>query len=115
MGLQTEYAQFIKDLPRADTPMPDISAYLLAGEKAQAVFFELPAGSSVPPHSHGAQWGIIVDGSIELTIGGVTRVYKKGDSYYIGDQVEHSATVTEPCLAIDFFADPDRYQPKPGE
>ncbi len=107
---KAEYAEFIKRLPLANLPVPGINAYLLTGPQAQAAFFELPAGASVPPHSHGEQWGIIVEGEIDLTIGGVTHLLKRGDSYYIGDQVVHSGVTHTGCLAIDVFADPNRYQ-----
>ncbi len=106
------YADFIRALPQADLPMAGINAFLLAGEKGQAVFFELPAGASVPPHSHGAQWGIVVAGEVDLTIDGQKRTYRRGDSYFIGDGVVHSAEVHAPCLAIDIFCDPNRYRPR---
>ncbi len=112
MSQRTPYADFIRALPQANLPMPGITAFLLAAPQGQAVFFELPAGTSVPPHSHGAQWGIVVRGAIDLTIAGETRTCRAGDSYFIGEGVEHSATLKEPCWAIDIFADPKRYQPK---
>ena len=112
MSQNEPYADFIKALPQADIPMKGPLAYLLTGGPCQVVFFDLPAGAEVPPHSHGAQWGIIVDGEIELTIGGETNIYRKGDSYFIGDGVVHSGKITENCRAIDVFADADRYQPR---
>lgn len=112
MSRNEPYADFIKALPQADIPMEGPLAYLLTGGPSQVVFFDLPAGTEVPPHSHGAQWGIIVDGELDFTIGGVTETYRQGDSYYIGAGVEHSAKVKNHCRAIDVFADPDRYQPK---
>ena len=65
----------------------------------------------IPDHHHGAQWGIVVEGEIDLTIGGVTRTYRKGDTYEIGEAVTHSARCARGALAIDFFADPARYRP----
>ncbi len=56
------------------------------------------------------QWGIVVDGAIELTIGGETRVYGKGDAYHIPAGVVHSARFLSHCRVIDFFADPDRHK-----
>lgn len=112
---QTEaprYADFIHKLPLADLPFDGVKANLLAGPLGQVAFFTLPAGMSVPAHSHGAQWGIVVAGSIELTIGGHKGVYRQGDSYHVGAGVVHSVVVLEDCLAIDVFADPGRYQTK---
>ncbi len=106
------YADFIQALPQADLPLAGASANLLSGAQAQMVFFELPAGASVPPHSHGAQWGLVVQGRVEMTMAGETRVYAPGECYFIGDGVEHSARVLEDCWAIDVFADPARYRAK---
>lgn len=107
---QPQYAEFIKALPRPRIAFPGAEAYMISGSRGQVVFFDLPAGASVPAHSHGAQWGIVVEGELELTIGGETASYRKGDTYYIPEGVEHSALTRTPCRAIDVFADPDRYQ-----
>jgi quercetin dioxygenase-like cupin family protein len=115
MSQDSPYADFLHALPQADLPMAGITAHLLTGAQGQAVFFALPAGTVVPPHSHGAQWGIIVKGELELTIAGEKRTYRQGDSYFIGEGVEHSAVIDQACWAIDVFADPRRYAPKPGE
>lgn len=105
------YADFIKALPRPDIPLKEAGAHLLPSPLGQVVFWELPAGAVIPPHSHGAQWGIVVDGEIELTIDGVAHTFGRGDAFFIGDGVVHSGKLTKDCRAIDFFADPDRYQP----
>lgn len=47
-----------------------------------------------------------------LTIGGETRTYRRGDSYYIPAGVVHSAVFKRRVRVVDFFADPDRYRPK---
>ena len=66
----------------------------------------------IPPHSHCAQWGIVVDGEMKLTIGGETKIRRKGDSYVIPEGVTHSATFLTRVHAIDVFDAPDRYQAK---
>ena len=45
----------------------------------------------------------------DLTIGGETRTYVKGDTYVVPEGVEHSARIPYGCIAMDYFADPDRY------
>ena len=106
------YADFIKNLPKAKLAVEGPVAHLLAAPQGQVVFFELPAGSSVPPHSHGAQWGIMVEGDLELTIGEETLRLKPGDSYYIPAGVTHSARVLAFSRAVDVFAEADRYAAK---
>ncbi|MGD8563993.1 MAG: cupin domain-containing protein [Desulfarculaceae bacterium] len=110
--MSQEYSDFIRKLPQADLPMDGVTGFLLSAPKGQVVFFEIPAGAQVPPHSHGAQWGIVVEGELELTIGGNTRTYTPGDSYAIASGEEHLAVCKTDCRVIDVFADPDRYQAK---
>jgi len=107
------FPEIITELPRADVPLEGVTGWLLQGETRQAVFFRLPPGSEVPRHAHGAQWGIVIEGEIELTIGDETRVYRKGDTYAIGAGVPHSARCGPGALVLDLFADPDRYRPAP--
>ena len=106
------YPEIIRSLPEVDIPIPGIRGYLLQGEQAQLVFFDIPETAQVPPHAHGAQWGVLLEGEMELTIGDTTRLYRKGDTYFIPAGVTHSATFRTRCRLIDFFADRDRYRPK---
>ena len=50
---------------------------------------------------------------MELTIGGKTNTYKKGDSYFVPDGVLHSAVFKKKTFLMDFFADRERYKIKP--
>lgn len=75
----------------------------------QLVFFDFKEDTKIPMHSHGAQWGIVVDGKIDLTIGRVEKTYQKGDSYYINAGEEHGGKIYAGFKAIDFFDDKDRY------
>ncbi len=63
----------------------------------------------LPFHSHGAQWGTVVEGEIELTIGGETKTYSPGDSYSIPAGVEHGAQIKSGTRVIDVFEEADRY------
>ena len=33
------------------------------------MFYEIPDGVEVPEHAHGAQWGVVLEGTMEFTIG----------------------------------------------
>ena len=44
----------------------------------------------LPAHSHESQWGIVLEGRIDLNIGGELKNYLKGDRYFIPAGVEHS-------------------------
>ena len=99
----------LKKNPEISVPIPGIRGWKVDGTKGLVVFFEISPGSVLPEHSHCYQWGIVIDGEIDLTIGGVSRVYRKGDSYTIPEGVSDSGRIEKGCLAMDFFSDPDRY------
>lgn len=106
------FPSFILGLPQAEVPLPGIVARLLQAQNSQVVFFEISKGMTIPPHSHGEQWGMVVSGELNLTIDGAARLYRAGDSYHIGAGVVHSAQSVTAVEAVDFFADPDRYRAK---
>jgi quercetin dioxygenase-like cupin family protein len=106
------YASFITDLPEVDLPVEGIRGWLSQGKEHQVVFFDIDPIGKIPPHRHGEQWGIVVEGEMQLTIGCETRRYGPGDSYYIPAGVEHSASFPSHFRAIDVFADARRYAPK---
>lgn len=108
----TPYPDMIRGLPEIDTPLEGVKGWLLQGKKNQAVFFELEPIGEVPPHSHCAQWGMVIDGKMSLTIGGETKIYEKGDWYFIPAGVVHSATFLTLVHVIDVFDDAARYRPK---
>jgi quercetin dioxygenase-like cupin family protein len=112
MSQEFKYPDFIRALPQANIAMAGVTGFLLAAPSAQMVFFEIPQGSQVPPHSHGAQWGIVVAGRFDFTIDGVTRTYSQGDSYFVPAGAVHSGVFTQDCRIIEVFADADRYKPR---
>jgi hypothetical protein len=108
----TAYPDMIRNMPEIDIPLEGVRGWLLQGGRQQAVFFDIQPVGVVPPHSHCAQWGIVLAGEMELTIGGELKVYRKGDQYYIPAGVEHSAGFKSRVNVIDFFDAPDRYGTK---
>lgn len=106
------YPELIQALPDADIPFKGVKGKLLQGENQQAVFFEIDPIGEVAEHKHGAQWGVIFDGEMQLTIGGKTKTYKKGDQYYIPSGVLHSAVFKTKTFIMDVFEDKNRYLPK---
>ncbi len=108
--MTSAFPTIITDLPQADVPMPGVTGWLLQGATRQAVFFRLEPGTLVPEHAHGAQWGLVIDGEIELTIAGETRTYRRGDRYEIPAAAPHSARCAHGALVLDLFADPGRYR-----
>ncbi len=106
------YPELIANLPEADIPFEGVRGRLLQGKDHQVVFFEIDAIGAVAEHKHGAQWGVVFEGEMDLTIGGKTQTYKKGDHYYIPAGVLHAAAFKEKTFLMDFFEDTHRYLPK---
>ncbi len=96
------YSEVIDKLPEADISFNGVSGKILQGENSQLVFMEIEPIGEVPPHSHGAQWGVVIDGEMELTIGGETKTYRKGDHYFIPSGVIHSATFNSKVFVMDY-------------
>lgn len=99
-------------LPEADIPLDGVKAYLSQGRGHQIIFMEFLKDVILPEHAHAGQWGVVMEGKIELTIGGVTGVYEKGDRYYIPDGVPHFGKIYAGYADMTFFDQEDRYKAK---
>jgi len=102
---------FIRNFPALDLPLPEseVSSNALRTEQGLAVFFTFHAAAELPPHSHAAQWGTVLNGEVELTRDGETRVFGPGESYTIDAGVVHSAKVAAGTVVLDVFEEADRY------
>ena len=108
------YPEMIQNLPEIEIPINGIRGWLLQSSNKQVVFFEIEPVGIMPDHSHCAQWGIVVNGEMELTTDDQTRIYRKGDSYFIPAGIVHSANFPTKVMVIDVFDDPERYKLKSG-
>lgn len=108
----TPYPDLIRGLPEVDVPFKGVRGWLLQSDRSQLVFFDIEPVGDVPPHSHCAQWGVMLEGEMKLTIGDQTKIYRKGDWYYIPEGTIHAATFLTRVQVIDLFDAPDRYQAK---
>ena len=106
------FPEFITSLPEADIPLKGVKAYLSQSRDHQIVFMEFSEDVEISTHSHGAQWGVVLEGEIELVIGGVPHTFGKGDSYFILNGVEHSARIRKGYADVTFFDEPDRFKAK---
>ena len=97
-----EYPAFIRHLPEVDLPIDGVRGWLSQAADHQVVFFDIDPVGEIPPHSHGEQWGVVIEGEMELTISGETQVYRKGDSYHIPAEAVHSAVPTRPRSSRTF-------------
>ncbi len=102
----------ICNLPEADIPFPGIRAYLSQAANHQIIFMEFSQEVELPEHSHAAQIGFVLEGRIDLNIGGAPGTYVMGDRYYIPAGVKHSGKIYAGYADITFFDEPGRYQAK---
>ena len=105
------YPDFIKAFPGIDVPFPEdvVETAVVRSDDGLVAFFTFLKDMELTPHSHGAQWGTVVEGQIEFTIGGETKIYRPGDSYSIPAGVEHGALIKAGTRVIDVFEEADRY------
>ena len=106
---------FFNAMPALDLPFPEtvVSSHAVRSDAGLVVFFRFHQDCTIPPHSHGPQWGTVIAGEVALTINGQTRHYQPGDTYDIPAGTVHAVQVSAGTIAIDVFAEPDRYPLKP--
>lgn len=106
-----DFPEFILRFPGLETAFSeeDVTIRAIASDDGLVAFFHFHKDGALPPHSHLGQWGTVLEGEIELTIGDQTRTYRRGDSYDIPAGVVHSAVVKAGFKAIDVFEEGDRY------
>lgn len=100
----------ITNLPEADIPLNGVKGYLSQGQDHQVLFWEFIKETQVPEHAHKAQWGVVLEGKIDLVIDGIEHTYSKGDRYFIPEGAKHSAKVYAGYADITFFNEPNRYK-----
>jgi len=99
----------IQKLALADIPIDGVTAYLSQAEDHQIIFMQFEKEVDLPEHSHGSQWGIVLEGKIDLVIDGIRKTYMKGDRYFIEKGVKHSGRIYAGYADMTFFNQKDRY------
>jgi quercetin dioxygenase-like cupin family protein len=84
---------------------PGVAIETMAGQNAMLSIVRLEPGSVVLDHSHPhEQLGILIEGHLEFTVGGVTRMLRPGDMWRIPGGVSHRVrALDQPALALDVF------------
>jgi quercetin dioxygenase-like cupin family protein len=109
-----KFPEIITRLPEAALPFPSsvIKTSVIQSENGQLVFFDVFEDVEIPPHSHKAQWGTVLEGHMELTIDGKTQTYRPGNQYFIPSGVVHSVKIPAGTKIIDYFDEKERYKLK---
>ena len=99
-------------LPEADLPMKGAVGYISQGDHHQVVYMHFGEDVPLAEHAHAAQWGIVLDGKVDLDIGGVMRTYSKGQNYFVPAGVKHHGHIYAGLTVVEFFDQVDRYKRK---
>lgn len=102
----------IRKLPEADIPIRGVTAYLSQGENHQVLFMEFSEDVELPEHAHEGQWGVVLEGKIELNIDGRRQTFIKGDRYFIPEGVKHSGKIYAGYADMTYFDQKSRYKIK---
>jgi mannose-6-phosphate isomerase-like protein (cupin superfamily) len=97
-------------LPLADIPLAGVLGYLSQSIGHQILFMEFSKDVVLSEHSHETLWGVVLEGSMDIAIGGKQLSLKKGDRYFIPSGVSHSAEIHAGYADITSFNEPDRYR-----
>lgn len=90
-----------------------VKTHAIRSDAGLVVFVDFLQDFVLPPHSHLAQWGTLLDGELEITIADETKIKKPGDTWDIPAIVEHGVVIRAGSKALDVFQEPDRYPLKP--
>lgn len=112
MSSKNFFPDIITKHPHTDIPIDGITSYLVQAGEQQFVFMHFEKDAVVSEHSHEAQWGVVLEGEMELTIAGQKRILKRGDTYFIDKDVLHSAKIKKGFSDLTLFNQPDRYKVK---
>jgi quercetin dioxygenase-like cupin family protein len=96
--------QNLKDIPVKQT-LPGFLGKMVHGDSSSLVFWDIKKGSTSPEHKHvNEQITYIVEGELEMVIGGEKYLMTAGTVHVIPSLVPHSAYAVTDCRIIDSFA-----------
>ena len=83
---------------------PGITGYYAHGDKSTFGYVELKKGSSVPLHHHiNEQITYMIEGQLDMVIGGAACSLTTGMYHVIPSNMPHSAIAITDCKVIDVF------------
>lgn len=84
---------------------PGFFGKMVHGDSSTLTFWEIKKGSAMPEHHHvHEQITFIMEGELEMVIGGEKYLLTPGNVHVIPSNVPHSAFAVTDCRVIDSFA-----------
>lgn len=91
------------DIPEKEL-VPGIFAKLVHMEGMSVAHVRIEKGAILPEHAHvHEQVTNILEGELEMTVGGETKVCKPGDIVLLASNMPHSARALTDCYVMDVF------------
>ena len=85
-------------------PVPGLRGRFIHGDSMTVAHWEIAEGATLPEHSHVHEQVVnVVEGRLEMTAAGETRVLDAGTVLVIPSNVPHSARAVTACRVIDVF------------
>lgn len=91
MVVETCFPPFVESWPEAELAYEGLTGRILKSPGGATVFMAADRDVFVPRHHHGAQWGVVLAGTMELEINGERERYGVGQAHYIPAGVDHEA------------------------
>src|SRR4051794_19525159 len=89
-----------EDIP-AFSPGPGFYIQPVIGETVMTCWTALDPGAIVKEHNHlNEQLGVVIEGSIDLTVSGETRTVGAGEAYVVPPNAPHSAVIGDDGVLI---------------
>ncbi len=84
-------------------PLEGVRLKVISGDKTMMTIFEFEPNAVIPSHKHPhEQITYVVEGELEFTVEGETRILRKGEGAVISCNHEHSVKVLKsPAKAVD--------------
>lgn len=96
--------QYLKDIKGKEI-VPGYYGRFVHGDKVTLSFVDIKKGSSLPEHHHPhEQVTHILEGELEMVIGGVKMVLAPGAVHVIPGNMPHSAYALTDCRVLDAFS-----------
>ena len=84
--------------------MPGFNGRFIHGESFTLAFWKIEAGSILPEHAHVHEQSTeVIEGELEVTIDGITKVYKPGMVAIIPSNIVHKGRALTHCKVTDVF------------
>jgi len=107
----TFFPELIARHPAVDLGREEVESHPFQAGDQQFVFMSYQRDTDIPEHSHAAQWGVVLEGEMELTVEGERRLLRRGDSYILPAGAQHSARIHRGYKGLTMFDQKDRYTP----